>query len=318
MALDEGGTAPGEVVRLHPEGAQSLVLELTAVADEAEEKATTIQNLVARVCVVTNAPQGLREFSDWARWAAQDLRWRTDVVAHADEAFRSDGGMVGAILPPAPSEELAPEGGLSARALAGLVADLAGILDPTPISDGISGVIDLSEGDLLGTGLSLASMIPYLGDAAAKPVKILKAVTEAFPALKRLGGADDVLNAVKHVDLRAPDRVDDALGTLNRLHHKAERAYRYPRWLDRARQLNLPTHGPVPFVPPKNWNPSVPQTDVLNGRKGYVDAFGNVWSKGPGRGGDPWEWDVQVVSGMARPTKDGAHLNASRRGRITH
>lgn len=318
MAVDEGGAAAGEFVRLQPEGAWWLVSELRGVAAEADDTATTIQGLVSRVCMTTDAPEILRDFSRWARWAAQDLCWRTEVITRADEAVRMDEGMLGATLPPAPGEELEPEGGLSSRALTGLVADLAGILDPTPISDGISGVIDLSEGDLVGVGLSLGSMVPYLGDAAAKPVKVLKAVTEAFPALKRLSSIDDVLNALKHVDLKAPTRVDDALGTLNHLHRRAQRAYGKPRWLERARQLGLPTDGPVPFVPPKNWSATVPQTDVVNGRKGYVDAFGNVWSKGPGRGGDPWEWDVQVLSGMRRLTRDGAHLNVSRHGRITH
>lgn len=49
--------------------------------------------------------------------------------------------------------------------------DVAGLVDPTPISDGISAAISVSRGDWLGAGLSLVSMIPGLGDAIAKPIK---------------------------------------------------------------------------------------------------------------------------------------------------
>ena len=44
--------------------------------------------------------------------------------------------------------------------------DIAGIFDPTPISDGASGLISLFRGDFLGAGISAVSMVPYLGDAA--------------------------------------------------------------------------------------------------------------------------------------------------------
>jgi hypothetical protein len=44
--------------------------------------------------------------------------------------------------------------------------DVAGLFDPTPISDGANGVISLLRGDWLGAGISAVSMIPYLGDAA--------------------------------------------------------------------------------------------------------------------------------------------------------
>lgn len=44
--------------------------------------------------------------------------------------------------------------------------DVAGIFDPTPASDGISGAISLARGDWLGAGISLVSMVPYVGDLA--------------------------------------------------------------------------------------------------------------------------------------------------------
>lgn len=43
---------------------------------------------------------------------------------------------------------------------------LTGIVDPTPISDGLDGLISVFRGDWLGAGISVVSMVPYLGDAA--------------------------------------------------------------------------------------------------------------------------------------------------------
>jgi uncharacterized protein len=62
-----------------------------------------------------------------------------------------------------------------------MVLDIAGIVDPTPISDGASGVISLFRGDFLGAGISVASMFPYLGDLAkaGKLPKLLKTVERA-------------------------------------------------------------------------------------------------------------------------------------------
>lgn len=44
--------------------------------------------------------------------------------------------------------------------------DIAGIFDPTPISDGSNAVISLLRGDFVGAGLSAVSIVPYVGDAA--------------------------------------------------------------------------------------------------------------------------------------------------------
>lgn len=86
---------------------------------------------------------------------------------------------------------------------------VAGIFDPTPVSDGIDGLISLFRGDFLGAGISVVSMVPYIGDAAklgklgkfaetvAKAVDLAK-VDPAFaaaikPALDKIG---EVLKAV--------------------------------------------------------------------------------------------------------------------------
>lgn len=44
--------------------------------------------------------------------------------------------------------------------------DIIGLVDPTPVSDGLNGLISLFRGDFLGAGISAVSMIPYIGDAA--------------------------------------------------------------------------------------------------------------------------------------------------------
>jgi hypothetical protein len=49
--------------------------------------------------------------------------------------------------------------------------DVAGIVDPTPISDGISAAMSVAKGDWVGAGLSVVSMVPYLGDAVGKTAK---------------------------------------------------------------------------------------------------------------------------------------------------
>lgn len=50
--------------------------------------------------------------------------------------------------------------------VAQMVLDIAGLFDPTPVSDGTNAIISLFRGDLLGAGLSAVSIIPFLGDAA--------------------------------------------------------------------------------------------------------------------------------------------------------
>jgi hypothetical protein len=96
---------------------------------------------------------------------------------------------------------------------------VAGIFDPTPISDGIDGVISLFRGDFLGAGISVVSMVPYIGDAAklgklgkfaetiAKAVDLAK-LDPAFaktigPALDKIR---DTLNAVPLDSLPKPAR----------------------------------------------------------------------------------------------------------------
>lgn len=66
------------------------------------------------------------------------------------------------------------------------------------------------------------------------------------------------------------------------------------------------------------------QTHYQEGpNKGYIDKFGNEWTKGPSRTkGQEFEWDVQLSpTGKAQlgwASRDGKHLNVSLDGKITH
>lgn len=68
--------------------------------------------------------------------------------------------------------------------IAGAAADAAGVLDPTPTSDIVGAGISIARGDYWGAALSTASMVPYVGDALAKPVKAARA-TKAIVGLEK-------------------------------------------------------------------------------------------------------------------------------------
>lgn len=67
-------------------------------------------------------------------------------------------------------------------------ADVAGIVDPTPVSDAVSMGMSLIDGDLIGAGLSLISMVPYLGDALGKTVKGARAAKKIQKLRKTIEG----------------------------------------------------------------------------------------------------------------------------------
>lgn len=106
--------------------------------------------------------------------------------------------------------------------------DIAGLFDPTPISDGANALISLGRGDWLGAGLSAVGMVPYIGDVAkagklgkyaqtvAKAVDASRnnpALREALaPAIRNIGGAIDKLPLDK-----LPDSIRAQLTTLKEL-----------------------------------------------------------------------------------------------------
>ncbi|MGV3526414.1 MAG: hypothetical protein ACO1RX_19495 [Candidatus Sericytochromatia bacterium] len=102
-----------------------------------------------------------------------------------------------------------------------IATDITGLLDPSPISDGISGAISLSEEDWGSAALSGISMFPYFGDAAGKPAKIFKRLLDEFPHLGRMiKTPEDVPRLLKSLEklgphLMGPGRVAATLNTLN-------------------------------------------------------------------------------------------------------
>ena len=62
--------------------------------------------------------------------------------------------------------------------------DIVGVVDPTPISDGLSASLSLENGDLLGAGASaLGAAVPFLGDFAKVP-KIAKGINKIKNTIK--------------------------------------------------------------------------------------------------------------------------------------
>ncbi|WP_218080639.1 colicin D domain-containing protein [Anthocerotibacter panamensis] len=105
--------------------------------------------------------------------------------------------------------------------MAQAAADLAGIADPTPISDGISAAISLAKGNYLGAGLSLVSMVPYLGDAVGKSIKAARNAKQVGKLVERIR---EVSTRLQHLSGGArrtalPEvaaKVGEALGTEGR------------------------------------------------------------------------------------------------------
>lgn len=60
--------------------------------------------------------------------------------------------------------------------------DLAGIIEPTPVSDGANALISLGRREWLMAGISVVSMIPYVGDLAkfGKLPKYARSISEAI------------------------------------------------------------------------------------------------------------------------------------------
>lgn len=93
-------------------------------------------------------------------------------------------------------------------------ADVAGIVDPTPVSDGVSMAMSIAEGDAVGAGLSLVSMVPYLGDALGKSAKGARAAKKLNDLRKRIAAASALAEKLKAPAKSVTSKVDDAVGLL--------------------------------------------------------------------------------------------------------
>ncbi|WP_420127656.1 AHH domain-containing protein [Longimicrobium sp.] len=67
-----------------------------------------------------------------------------------------------------------------------IAVDVAGIVDPSPLLDAVSMGMSLMDGDLIGAGLSLVSMVPYAGDALAKTTKGARATRKILKLQKKI------------------------------------------------------------------------------------------------------------------------------------
>lgn len=81
--------------------------------------------------------------------------------------------------------------------LAQTAIDIAGIADPTPISDVVGAGLSLYRGDFIGAGLSLISVIPYAGDALGKTAKGARAAKRINALRKRIEAAISALNTLR-------------------------------------------------------------------------------------------------------------------------
>jgi hypothetical protein len=171
--------------------------------------------------------------------------------------------------------------------------DAAGIVDPTPASDLASAALSASRGDWLGCGLSLISVVPYIGDAVAKPVKGAKAAARLTKLADRLAGLKALRNKALAARKKAADRVRE-------LREKAKRAK-----LDEVKQ-NCPKVNPFgtrtpatgrwfgqkgnsTWTPGKNTRNRRKIEKITGGkpipfRKGYPDFSPYTYKGPPGKG----------------------------------
>lgn len=75
--------------------------------------------------------------------------------------------------------------------------DVAGIADPTPISDVIGAGMSIASGDWIGAGLSLISIVPYAGDALGKTAKGARAAKKIATLKKKIVGAIATVNKAR-------------------------------------------------------------------------------------------------------------------------
>lgn len=216
-----------------------------------------------------------------------------------------------------------------------LVLDIVGIIDPTSVSDLMSGLISLSQGDYWGAVLSGISMAPG-ADLATKPIKIAREIISRYPNLAKF--SDRIMDIVHSLQPFCDniDKLDfsaisggvkQALEFISKRQDELAEALQKLSQTDLEvlRKTGLPINGPIPFIPPpkKEWlNGHLPRTPD----GGYVDIDGRVWKPDRTKGvtsENNWkEWDVQLKprdqSVFARFGKDSGHVNVGHNGVVTH
>ncbi|AFZ22679.1 hypothetical protein Cylst_0316 [Cylindrospermum stagnale PCC 7417] len=102
--------------------------------------------------------------------------------------------------------------------LAQTAADLAGLADPTPISDGVGAAISIARGDYVGAGLSLISMVPYVGDAAGKPIKAARNGKRILKLRKEIA---ELINRINHLNPGEIKKAEEIKGVVSEQMKKA-------------------------------------------------------------------------------------------------
>ncbi|MCL7421748.1 MAG: HNH endonuclease [Methylobacter sp.] len=154
-------------------------------------------------------------------------------------------------------------------------ADIAGIADPSPTADTVSLGMSVAEGDWLGAFLSGVSFVPYLGDAVAKPVKIIRTTKTIENIEKRAAALAKTIDHYKSAATRISQR---------KMAAAAERARRAKEATEKyAKRMKCTT-----CPKPKQYGTQLPAP----GKGKWTDAKGNPGERGNSR----WTSDDGSVS----------------------
>ena len=157
-----------------------------------------------------------------------------------------------------------------------LALDIVGIFDPTGAADLASTGISLWRGEFFDAFLGAVSMVPYLGDAAAKPFKIARKYGE--PAVKLVEGAvtlvrrrtDDMAAALRGINRSEVFKArEDAAKAVRDLQAR-KRAGCNTAECRRVRRSNMPNRGGT-------WDPPNAR-ETGNGTWNFTDEAGNQHS----------------------------------------
>ena len=157
--------------------------------------------------------------------------------------------------------------------LAQSAIDIAGIVDPTPISDVIGAGLSLFRGDFIGAGLSLISVIPYAGDALGKTAKGARLAKKMTGLKKKISAAIASVQAAKAAKFATRMKVTAAV----RAKREAEAAAK--------------------FAAAKKCKTCKPPTGNRFGSKSPVEGNNGSW-KGGERGNAEWHPDPDTEKGQ--------------------
>jgi hypothetical protein len=155
-----------------------------------------------------------------------------------------------------------------------LVLDIAGIFDPTPISDGASTLVSLWRGEFVDALLGGASMVPYLGDAAAKPFKIARKYGPE--AMKVIDGLDtlrkaktaEMMDALRKIEPAAVHRARERAAEAVKKAQAKKRAGCNTEACKKVRRSNMPKNGGT-------WDPPNAR-ETGNGKWTFTDGKGKT------------------------------------------